>query len=201
LFFDSPDALVPQDTNGLEDVYEFEPVGVGGCAEGGSGYDEAAAGCLSLISSSTATTESSFYDASESGDDVFFDTTAKLVHEDFDRGYDLYDAHVCTPATPCPTYLSEPPPCSEGESCKAPPSPQPELFGAPPSATFDGIGNFAPAPLARAKAKPLSNAQKLARALRACKRKQGKRRSACVNQARRRYPVSHGKSKTARRGG
>ena len=25
LFFDSPDALVPQDTNGLEDVYELSP--------------------------------------------------------------------------------------------------------------------------------------------------------------------------------
>ena len=31
LFFDSPDALVPRDTNGLEDVYEYEPEGVGGC--------------------------------------------------------------------------------------------------------------------------------------------------------------------------
>ena len=31
LFFNSPDALVPQATNGLADVYEYEPVGVGGC--------------------------------------------------------------------------------------------------------------------------------------------------------------------------
>ena len=29
VFFDSSDALVPQDTNGTEDVYEFEPEGIG----------------------------------------------------------------------------------------------------------------------------------------------------------------------------
>ncbi len=33
LFFDSPDALVPQDINGLEDVYEYEPTGEGSCTE------------------------------------------------------------------------------------------------------------------------------------------------------------------------
>ena len=31
LFFDSSDALVPQDANGTEDVYEYEPAGVGSC--------------------------------------------------------------------------------------------------------------------------------------------------------------------------
>ena len=32
LFFNSSDALVPQDTNGKEDVYEYEPDGIGACA-------------------------------------------------------------------------------------------------------------------------------------------------------------------------
>ena len=36
LFFDSSDALVPKDVNGQEDVYEYEPKGVGDCAEGAS---------------------------------------------------------------------------------------------------------------------------------------------------------------------
>ena len=36
LFFDSPDALVPRATNGVEDVYEFEPAGVGGCTSAGA---------------------------------------------------------------------------------------------------------------------------------------------------------------------
>ena len=33
LFFDSADALVPQDVNGKEDVYEYEPPGEGSCTE------------------------------------------------------------------------------------------------------------------------------------------------------------------------
>ena len=42
-FFNSPVALVPGDTNGLEDVYEFEPAGVGGCSPSTSSSD----GCMS----------------------------------------------------------------------------------------------------------------------------------------------------------
>ena len=34
LFFDSADSLVAADVNGKEDVYEFEPAGVGGCGSG-----------------------------------------------------------------------------------------------------------------------------------------------------------------------
>ena len=64
VFFDSADALVPQDTNGREDVYEYEPQGVGSCARAG--------GCVSLISSGTSSEESVFLDASETGNDVFF---------------------------------------------------------------------------------------------------------------------------------
>ena len=43
LFFDSPDALVPHDKNGKEDVYEYEPEGLGSC--------HASPGCVALISS------------------------------------------------------------------------------------------------------------------------------------------------------
>ena len=37
LFFDSSDGLVPQDVNGREDVYEYEPGGVGSCSVGAVG--------------------------------------------------------------------------------------------------------------------------------------------------------------------
>ncbi len=33
LFFNTADALVPQDANGTQDVYEYEPAGVGSCSE------------------------------------------------------------------------------------------------------------------------------------------------------------------------
>jgi hypothetical protein len=55
-----------------------------------------------LISSGESAQESAFLDASESGGDVFFMTTAKLAPpQDFDHAYDIYDAHECTSASPC----------------------------------------------------------------------------------------------------
>lgn len=185
VFFDSSDALVPQDGNGTEDVYEFEPVGVGGCVLEGFGYNSGTGGCLGLVSSGLSSNESAFYDASESGRDVFFDTTAKLVEEDFDRGYDLYDSHVCTAAMPCSLRSIRTPVCESGDACKGPPTLQPEIFGAPPSATFNGIGNVSVVP--RVKAKSLTRVQRLARALAACRRERGRHRNACVRRARKRY--------------
>ncbi len=164
LFFDSPAGLVPQDTNGLEDVYEYEPEGVGACTSATSSAVEVyvkelagspVGGCVGLLSSGTSSSESAFYDASENGDDVFFDTTSKLVPEDADKAYDVYDAHVCSSTVPCTTKPVPPPPCDSGDSCKAAPSPQPTVFGAPASATFNGAGNISPvaAPPAVAKKK------------------------------------------------
>ena len=141
LFFDSADALVPQDTNGKEDVYEYEPEGVGSCARAG--------GCVSLISAGTSGEESAFLDASgkgpsgEEGEDVFFLTASRLAPQDVDSSYDVYDAHVCSAAAPCASLPVSPPPCTTGDSCKPAPSPQPAIFGAPASATFSGAGNVA----------------------------------------------------------
>jgi Tol biopolymer transport system component len=178
LFFNSSDALMPQDTNGREDVYEFEPQGVGGCARAG--------GCVSLISSGTSPEESAFLDASQSGNDVFFLTQARLVPADVDSSFDVYDAHVCSAASPCVSAPVSPPACTSGDSCKAAPSPQPEIFGAAPSATFSGTGNVTVTAAPSVKQKSLGRGQKLARALRAC-RKKGNRRVLCERKARKRY--------------
>jgi hypothetical protein len=163
LFFQSPDALVPQATNGLENVYEYEPPGGAGapasdsCTTASPTYNPLSGGCVNLISSGTASGESVFYDASETGNDVFFITLSKLVSEDYDSGYDVYDAHVCTATAPCSRVPVAAPPCNSGDSCKAAPSPQPALFGAAPSATFSGQGNVvqeaAPKPKGKGKAK------------------------------------------------
>jgi hypothetical protein len=190
LFFDSSDALVPQDIDGTEDVYEFEPPGTGSCTAALSTYVEAMGGCLSLISSGASSEESSFVDASESGADVFFRTSAKLAPQDFDTAMDIYDAHECSVAVPCfPAAPVSPPICATGDACKPAPTPQPGLFGPAPSATFSGAGNVhAPATAPSVKPKSLTKAQKLARALRSCRQKRPRRRRrSCEVTAKKRY--------------
>ncbi len=189
LFFNSSDALVPQDINNGEDVYQYEPEGVGGCRSSSSTFSErAGGGCVDLISSGTSDRESAFLDASESGNDVFFLTAAKLAPQDLDTALDVYDAHVCSEASPCITTASvSPPPCSTVDSCRTPPLPQPSIFGAPPSATFSGTGNVAPL-ATKPVTKPLTRAQKLSKALKACRKKKNKRkRAACERQTGKSY--------------
>ncbi len=182
LFFNSPDALVAQDTNGLDDVYEYEPPNGAvtpesdSCSSESSTYDPRSEGCVSLISSGISGSESAFMDASENGDDAFFVTTSKLTGEDVDSAYDMYDAHVCTAAVPCRTVPVSPPPCTSGDSCKAAPSPQPAIFGAPASATFNGAGNVVPAPAVASLKK--TTKKKTVKCRKAFVRKHGK----CVKQ-------------------
>jgi hypothetical protein len=114
LIFDSSDRLVPGDTNGkVEDVYEFEPAGVGGCA--GSGH------CVSLVSAGRGSADSNFLAMNEgtggvpAGADIFFTTRDKLVKADTDELVDLYDAKVGGGLP----ELQSPGECS-GEACQAP---------------------------------------------------------------------------------
>ncbi len=191
LFFNSSDALVLTDTNGLADVYEYEPPGVGDCTSTSSTFSERSGGCVSLISSGQSSAESTFLDASENGDDVFFLTSSKLVGEDYDTAYDVYDAHVCSTTVACRTVPVSPPSCTSGDSCKAAPSPQPAIFGPAPSATFNGTGNVVVSPSGPGvRPRALTRAQKLARALTACHKKRArKKRAACEKQAHKRYPL------------
>jgi hypothetical protein len=202
LFFNSPDALVPQDANGLEDVYEYEPGSVGSCASEGSGFSAVSGGCVNLISAGTSAAESAFMDASETGDDTFFVTSEKLTSEDYDNAYDMYDAHVCTSAVPCRAEPVSPPECTSGDSCKAAPSSQPAIFGATPSATFNGVGNVTASTTGPGVTpRSLTRAQKLARALRSCKKEKRKKRTVCERQARKRYGAKQARKATATKKG
>jgi hypothetical protein len=144
LFFDSSDGLVPQAVNSQVDVYEWEPAGVGDCSTGSAGYRSVTGGCIGLISSGSSPDESAFLDASTNGDDVFFMTAEKLVPGDEDSAYDIYDAHVCSSESPCAAGSAAPSSCGTADACRAAPAPQPEVFGAPASATFNGPGNLEP---------------------------------------------------------
>ena len=196
LFFNSSDALVPADVNGKEDVYQYEPSGQGSCQGAGHGqsasviYSEAAGGCVGLISAGTSTEESAFLDASESGGDVFFLTSSRLAAQDTDTSIDVYDAHECTASSPCaPPAALVPPPCATGDACKPAPTPQPAFFGAPSSATFSGAGNIGSSGSLGVAVAPRSSrsAQKLAKALRACKKRLKRERASCRSRARRKY--------------
>jgi hypothetical protein len=201
LFFNSVDRLVPQDVNSTWDVYEWEPVGVGGCTAGGAGFSPDSGGCVGLVSSGQSPEESAFIDASESGGDVFFYTQDRLVPQDFDASLDMYDAHVCTAAAPCfAPAAAVPPACSTEASCKASPSLQPDIFGAPASASFSGAGNVS---LPKGKTAAQVRAEQLAKALRACRKKKSRhRRHACERKAHRAYGVKGAKksNNTTRRG-
>jgi NHL repeat len=133
LFFNSNDALLPRDTNGAQDVYEWEALGTGGCDTEDSGYFPQNGGCLYLISSADSSFESEFWEASPDGDDVFFTTAASLLPQD-PGSLDLYDARVGG------GFPQPPPPAEcEGEACQsAPPAPE---FPAPASGTYQGPGN------------------------------------------------------------
>jgi hypothetical protein len=144
---------------------------------------------LGLISSGLAGGESGFLDASENGNDVFFLTCEKLVAQDDDTSLDVYDAHVCREQSPCVSALVPPPSCTTADACRAAPLAQPPIFGAPSSATFSGAGNITePRPEPAVKAKSLTRAQQLARALKLCHKYRDKhKRDACVRQASKRY--------------
>ncbi len=145
LFFNATDGLVPKDVNGQVDVYELEPPGEGSCTTGtqtGSDiYVPSAAGCVALISSGESDEESVFEDASETGEDVFFLSSSRLSTADLDGSLSVWDAQVCTSSVPCPAAPVSPPPCDTEASCKVSPTPQPTIYQAPASATFNGPGN------------------------------------------------------------
>lgn len=134
LFFNSDDALVPRDSDGTWDVYEYEPPGVGSCATQEPSYAAAAAGCISLISSGTSSEESVFLEASESGDDVFFLTRARLVPRDDDTSYNVYDARVGGGEVQAPKPVE-----CQGDACQS--FVEAPNDATPDSLTFQGPGN------------------------------------------------------------
>lgn len=186
VFFDSAEPLVSSDTNGIQDVYEWERDGSDGCAE--------ARGCVHLLSSGTSESASWLIGSSASGDDVFIITRSQLTPEDGDEAFNVFDARVDGRQPPSATACSE-------TGCQGVPA-SPPTFATPASVTFAGVGNFPPpAAESKKKAKPktkkgsLTRAEKLAKALKVCRSKPNERRTACVRAARKRYgKVSGGRA-------
>ena len=164
VFFNTNEALVPQDTNGVTDAYEYDTV----------------TGKLSLLSSGTGEDGTWFVEASADGRDAFLATRQKLTRWDPDKLVDIYDARV-------EGGVSEPPlpalPC-DGDACQGTPSAVPSFNTA---SGFTGLGNptFAEA-TAKKKAK-ITPSQRLKRALAVCRKKPKRRQARCERLARKRY--------------
>jgi hypothetical protein len=157
-FFATAEQLVPQDTNGLLDVYEWEQNGAGSCRRAG--------GCVYLLSGGTSADISAFADASASGNDVFIVTRAQLVPQDGNENFDLYDVRIGGPQPPSP-------PACTGTGCQGVP-PAPPIFATPSSVTFSGVGNFPGVqPAVKPRAKPTK-----------CRKGHRKKRGKCVRKAR-----------------
>lgn len=138
LFFQSFDSLALDDTNGTQDVYEFERGGVGSCDAGSPTFDAVSGGCLHLLSTGTSAGESYFLDASSDGSDVFLSTRQRLLSSDEDERYDIYDARIGGGFPLPPT----PPAACLGESCR--PADVVPGVSSPASSGFAGDGNVTP---------------------------------------------------------
>jgi DNA-binding beta-propeller fold protein YncE len=206
VFFESPVGLTPGALNDVpvnggaylaENIYEWEAPGTE--VDGKLACGEPS-GCVYLISDGHDTTEGGgvkglptgssveLIGADGTGENVFFTTADRLVGQDTDTESDYYDARV-NGGFPAPVETS----CqveNNGEKCREEPS-QPSIFSPMGSATFPGEATLAvkitpPGP-GKPKPKP-TRAQKLAKALKACKKDvRKKKRTTCERQARTRY--------------
>ncbi len=183
VFFETKNPVVPQDTNGRWNVYEWERAGAGGC--------HGSAGCVYLLSGGGGRDDAFLVDASADGSDVFFTSRENFTLGGSGEAVKLYDARVNggfpETATAC-----------TGTGCQGVP-PAPPVFATPSSATFNGVGNFAapakPKATTRKKTTAQLKAEKLAKALKACRKKAKRKRARCEQQASKKYAPAKKKGK------
>ncbi|HEX3042036.1 MAG TPA: fibronectin type III domain-containing protein [Solirubrobacterales bacterium] len=157
VFFNTPESLVPADTNGREgcptksgvptcqDVYEWEAKGSGSCeSEAQNG------GCLYLLSSGNSSDASIFADASVNGDSAFIFTRSRLAPQDQDSLQDVYGVRV-EGGLPSQNQPPPPVPC-EGEACKGAAAASPTLTS-PATTNVSESGNQKPGPVKCGKGK------------------------------------------------
>jgi hypothetical protein len=180
VFFDSEQPLVPQDTNGTQDVYEWEREGEGSCtAQAVSPRNH---GCVFLLSGGSSRGFSFLVDADVTGANVFFEYEGPLgqAQDPGDRN-ELYDARV-DGGFPQQVSVS-----CVGGACQGGAPPQPS-FSSPATSGFAGVGDFPP-PSPPPPPKRAAHPRSLARSLATCRHRHGRERAVCERQARRRYSV------------
>jgi hypothetical protein len=118
VFFETADGLLPEDANGLRDVYQYHD------------------GRVSLVSTGTSPFDSQIVDNSPDGKNVFFTTRDALVGQDIDGSRDIYDARIEGGFPAPPPRVS---PC-EGEGCQGQAHGAP-AYSSPGTASLSGSGN------------------------------------------------------------
>jgi hypothetical protein len=173
VFFNTSESLVPQDTNGVADAYEYNMK----------------TGRLSLLSPGSGENGSWFVQANPSGSDVLVATREQLTGWDEDKLDDVYDARVNGgypepphPRTPC-----------EGDACQGVPSAVP---GFNTASGFSGLGNLPSTPVSSTTGKALMRSERLRRALKLCAKRPKRKRASCRSGARKRFAA--GKSSVKR---
>jgi hypothetical protein len=189
IMFATSEKLQNGDENKAPDVYEWHNGTVGMISDGHAPH-----GVGSEITPVAA--------MSASGSDIFFATPTALVGQDTDVLGDVYDARTGG-GFPRPAFGPSCPSESE-EGCQGKES-APPSFGSAASSSFIAGGNLTPpaisvAPSKESRPKPLTRAQKLAKALKACRGKPRKKRAACEAQARRKYGSKAKAKKKAKAG-
>lgn len=164
VFFLSKDALVPGAVSGLQNIYAWS------------------AGALILVSPPNETSDAIYDGNSSDGSQIFFHSRQSLIPGADNHGqFAIYDAQ-----------LGDPPPAGPADP---PSAPQPLAAAPAQSLTVNAAAVAAPAalpPLIPAKQlkqpKPLTRAQKLSKALKACKKDKLKsKRLLCEKSARKKY--------------
>lgn len=118
--FESKDALLPADVNGVRDVYQWKE------------------GTLSLVSTGHSSLPSGVVGVSSTGQDIFFQTAESLIAQGQDQGiYAIYDARV-NGGLASQQFL--PSASCNGEGCLEMPSAPPKLV-VPGSSQLHGKGN------------------------------------------------------------
>jgi hypothetical protein len=131
VFFDSGQPLLPADSNGTQDVYEWEAESTSGCPRSTSRYG----GCVFLLSGGESPDLSFLADADENGENVFIVHRGPLggAGPRDDKAH-LYDVRVGGGFSVSSSGCT-------GTGCQGVPPAAP-LFATPASVTFTGVGNF-----------------------------------------------------------
>lgn len=139
----------------VEQVYEWEREGEDTCTNGSA--STVTGGCTYLLSGAGGPRPSVFVDASATGGDVFFISSARLTPDDRGELQELYDAHECSTASPCFQVSST---ACTGTDCQGVPPASP-IFATPASVTAEGPGNPSmPAAVPATKSKPKNRCAK-----------------------------------------